>query len=204
MSRLDALHTSQAIVAEHAAGKDRRAIEAALLRDALEKDREAERRKHEARAVFIKEVYDVNKRNLVEKQRLLRANLEREQYEQQRNDDIRRYDLERMQLEAKLKKDQVDQVSWNNRALAEEVKLRNLEKVLEERRKVVNDVQLPDAHVFNGVDHYIKVRGSHPLKTNAYRQGKQEFERNEEEFKRDMEAFYNHDMKRMVEPSHQA
>lgn len=186
------------LINEHEADKVRRSNEARLLREALEKDRIAERQKHEARAAMISEVYDVNRKNLKEKQRLIHQSLEREKYENERNDNIRRLELERTQLEKKMKRDWVDQVNWNNRALAEDLKLRNLEKEMEERRRVVNDVQLPDAHVFNGVNHYMKVMGSHPSKLNAYRQGKADFDRNEEDFKRNMEAFYRHDIQRMV------
>lgn len=182
---------------EHEADKQRRLFEGQLLREALDKDRMAERQKIAARAAITRDVYDTNRKNYIEKQRQLRQSLESDRNENERNENIRRLSIERMQFEQKMKNDWLDRVNWSNRALAEEIKLRNLEKDLEERRRVVNDAQLPDAHVFNGTDHYVKVMGSNPSKTNAYRQGKNEFERNEEDYKRNMEAFYRNDIQAM-------
>lgn len=173
-------------------------VESELLREALERNRQVEKQKLAARLALIHDVQEANRVNLEEKQRLMRMSLEREKYENERIEEERRLDQERARFEQKMKQNWVNQVNLNNRLLAEEIKRGNYEKQLEDRRRAINDAQLPDAHLINTLEHYDKVRQSHPSKLNAYRQGQLEFDSQADDFKRGMEALYRQDISAMV------
>lgn len=158
-------------------------MEADLLQLAMERDREEERKKLDARRMMLHDVYQTNKKNQIVKKLHMKQSLEADKFENERNAFIaRQKEAERLQVEQR-RREMVDDTGYQNRALAGEVKRRELEKHMEEKRKLINDTKYPDAHVYNAQDHYSKVLGHKAERADAYRQGKVKFEDDEKDFK---------------------
>lgn len=152
-----------------------RAEEAEVQRRLLEEERRNQTAAEALRSQNLYRLHHENRLSNEIRRQLLQRDLDRQQLLDQRMIDHQRLERAKMEDAERMRKDWLDEVAWQNKQLADQAKRRRFEDALEERRRVLNEVQSPDPHAVMAQDHLIKARGAHPFLRDAYRQGLQDY-----------------------------
>lgn len=152
-----------------------RGEEAEVQRKLLDEER---RNRIEAEVLRSQNLYRLHHENKLSneiRRQHLERDLDRQKLLDRRMIDHQRFERAKMEDAERMRKDWLDEVASQNKQLADEARRKRFEESLEERRRVVNEIQTADPHAIIAQEHLIKARGTNRFVRDAYRQGLQDY-----------------------------